>query len=138
MDESLYDLAAVAERELQAVSGLGTNVSVNSASGVIARNLSNELKDLALLAKTEEDVCCICSTGVVTGAWACRSAGTAVQSINAAARTIATRNRRCENQSRCTSSLFKATKHSAMSFGSLWMHSCRQSSEEKDEGQSAC
>ena len=30
-----------------------------------------------------------------------------------------------------------ARKHSAMSFGSLWMHSCRQSSREKDEGQSA-
>ena len=32
------------ERELQAVSGFGVNVPV-SASGVIARSLSNELKD---------------------------------------------------------------------------------------------
>ena len=46
MDQSLYDLAAVAERELQAVSGFGANVSVNSASGVIARNLSNGVERL--------------------------------------------------------------------------------------------
>ena len=44
------------QRELRAVSGLGANVSVNSTSGVIARNLSNELKDLASVAKTEQDV----------------------------------------------------------------------------------
>ena len=50
-----------------------------------------------------------------------------------AARTVATRNRRCENQSRCPSSLLRARKHCAMSFGSLWMHSSRV----KDEGQSA-
>eukprot|EP00450_Noctiluca_scintillans_P008144 CAMPEP_0194491186 /NCGR_PEP_ID=MMETSP0253-20130528/10150_1 /TAXON_ID=2966 /ORGANISM="Noctiluca scintillans" /LENGTH=673 /DNA_ID=CAMNT_0039331895 /DNA_START=115 /DNA_END=2136 /DNA_ORIENTATION=+ len=54
-NQSLSDLAAVAERELQAVSGFGANVSVNSASGVIARNLSNELKDLAAVAKTEQE-----------------------------------------------------------------------------------
>ena len=48
------------ERELQAVSGYGANVSVNSASGVIARNLSNELKDLASVVKTEQETCCIC------------------------------------------------------------------------------
>ena len=35
---------------------LGANVPVNSASGMIARNLSNELKDLASVAKTEQDV----------------------------------------------------------------------------------
>ena len=46
----------MAERELQAVSGFGANLSVNSASGVIARNLSNESKDLASVAKTEQDV----------------------------------------------------------------------------------
>ena len=39
-----------------AVSGSGADVSVNSASGVIARKLSNELKDLASVAKTEQDV----------------------------------------------------------------------------------
>ena len=44
------------ERELQAASGFGANVSVNSASGMIARNLSNELRDLASVAKTEQDV----------------------------------------------------------------------------------
>ena len=32
------------------------NVSVNSASGVIARKLSNELKDLASVAETQHDV----------------------------------------------------------------------------------
>ena len=31
------------------------NVSVNSASGVIARKLSNELKDLASVAETQQD-----------------------------------------------------------------------------------
>ena len=36
----------MAQRELQAVSGFGAN----------ARNLSNELKDLAAVAKTEQDV----------------------------------------------------------------------------------
>ena len=41
------------ERELQAVSGSCVDVSVNSASGVIARKLSNELKDLAAMAKTQ-------------------------------------------------------------------------------------
>ena len=35
VDQSLYDLAAVAERELQDASGSGANVSVNSASGVM-------------------------------------------------------------------------------------------------------
>ena len=51
-------VAAVAEteRKLQAASGFGANVSVNSAPGVIARNLSNKLKDLAAVAKTEQDV----------------------------------------------------------------------------------
>ena len=47
---------AVAEGELQAVSGSGVDDSVNSASGVIARKLSNELKDLAAVAETEQDV----------------------------------------------------------------------------------
>ena len=46
----------MAERELQAASGFGADDSVNSASGVIARKLSNELKDLAAVAKTEQDV----------------------------------------------------------------------------------
>ena len=46
----------MAERELHAVSGSGANVSVNSASGVTARILSKELKDLASVAKTEQDV----------------------------------------------------------------------------------
>ena len=46
----------VTERNLQAFSGFGVNVSVNSASDVIARKLSNELKDLAAVAKTEQDV----------------------------------------------------------------------------------
>ena len=46
----------MAERELQAVSGSGVNVSVSSASGVIACKLSNELKDLAAVAETEQDV----------------------------------------------------------------------------------
>ena len=46
----------MAERELQADAGFGADVSVNSASGVIARKLSNELKDLAAVAKTEQDV----------------------------------------------------------------------------------
>ena len=55
VDQSLYDLVA-AERELQAISGFGANVSVNSPSGVIAHNLSNELKDLAGAAETEQDV----------------------------------------------------------------------------------
>ena len=32
------------------------HVSVNSASGVIARKLSNELKDLAAVAETQQDV----------------------------------------------------------------------------------
>ena len=32
------------------------DVSVNSASGVIARKLSNELKDLAAVAETQQDV----------------------------------------------------------------------------------
>ena len=41
---------------MQAASGFGANVSVNSASGVIARNLSNELKDLAAVAKAEQEV----------------------------------------------------------------------------------
>ena len=41
-----HDFAAVAERELQAASGFGADDSVNSASGVIARKLSNELEDL--------------------------------------------------------------------------------------------
>ena len=38
------------QRELQAVSGSGADDSVNSASSVIARNLSTELKDLAAVA----------------------------------------------------------------------------------------
>ena len=42
VDQSLHDFAAVAERELHAVSGPGVDDSVNSASGVIARKLSNE------------------------------------------------------------------------------------------------
>ena len=46
----------MAEGELQAVSGFGADDSVNSASGVIARKLSNELKDLAAVAETEQDV----------------------------------------------------------------------------------
>ena len=46
----------VAERELQAVSGFGADYSVNSASDLIARKLSNELKDLAAVAKTEQDL----------------------------------------------------------------------------------
>ena len=46
----------MAERELQAASGFGADDSVNSASGVIARKLSNELKDLAAVAETEQDV----------------------------------------------------------------------------------
>ena len=41
---------------LHAVSGFGVNVSINSASGVIARKLSNELKDLAAVAETQQDV----------------------------------------------------------------------------------
>ena len=44
------------QRELQAVSGSGANDSVNSASGVITRKLCNELKDLAAVAETEQDV----------------------------------------------------------------------------------
>ena len=32
------------------------SVAVKSASGVCARNLSNELRDLAAVAKTEQDV----------------------------------------------------------------------------------
>ena len=56
MCRHLYDFAAVSERELQALSGFGADDSVNSASGVIARKLSNELKDLAAVAKTEQDV----------------------------------------------------------------------------------
>ena len=82
------------QRELQAASGFGADDPVNSASGVIARKLSNELSDLAR-------TCCICSTG----------AGTAMQSIHVAARTIATRNRRCENQSSCPSSLLRTRGH---------------------------
>ena len=47
----------MAERgELQAASGFGVDDSVNSASGVTARKLSNELKDLASVAETEQDV----------------------------------------------------------------------------------
>ena len=44
------------ERELQAVSGFGADDSVNRAFGVIARKLSNESKDLAAVAKTQQDV----------------------------------------------------------------------------------
>ena len=40
VDQSLHDLCG-----REAVSGFGASVSVNSASGVIARSLSNELKD---------------------------------------------------------------------------------------------
>ena len=40
----------MAEKELQAVPSSGENVSVNSASDVIARNLSTELKDFASVA----------------------------------------------------------------------------------------
>ena len=46
----------MAERELQAVSGFGVDDSVDSASGVIARKLFNELKDLAAVAETQQDV----------------------------------------------------------------------------------
>ena len=46
----------MAERELQAVSGFGVDDSVNSASGVSARKLSNELKDLAAVVETQQDV----------------------------------------------------------------------------------
>ena len=46
----------MAERELQAVSGFGVDDSVNSVSGVIARKLSNELKDLTAVAETQQDV----------------------------------------------------------------------------------
>ena len=46
----------MAERELQAASSFGVDDSVNSASGVIARKLSNELKDLAAVAETQQDV----------------------------------------------------------------------------------
>ena len=46
----------MAERELQAVSDFGVDDSVNSASGVIPRKLSNELKDLAAVAETQQDV----------------------------------------------------------------------------------
>ena len=46
----------MAERELQAASGFGADDSVNSASGVVTRKLPNELKDLAAVAKTEQDV----------------------------------------------------------------------------------
>ena len=55
-DQSLHDFAAVAERELHTVSGFGVDDSVNSASGVIPRKLSNELKDLAAVAETQQDV----------------------------------------------------------------------------------
>ena len=55
-DQSFHDFTAVAEGELQAASGFGADDSVNSASGVIARKLSNELKDLAAVAETEQDV----------------------------------------------------------------------------------
>ena len=41
---------------LHAVSGSGVNDSVNSASGVIACKLSNELKDLAAVTETEQHV----------------------------------------------------------------------------------
>ena len=37
------------------MSGFGSDDSVKSASGVIARNVSNELKDLATVAETEQD-----------------------------------------------------------------------------------
>ena len=40
---------------MQGASSFGADDSVNSASGVIARKLSNELKDLSA-AKTEQDV----------------------------------------------------------------------------------
>ena len=43
VDQSLHDFAAVAERELHAVSGSGVKDSVNSASGVIARKLSTSI-----------------------------------------------------------------------------------------------
>ena len=39
-----------------AVSGSGVDDSVNSASGVIARKLSNKMKDLAAVAETQQDV----------------------------------------------------------------------------------
>ena len=77
----------------------------------------------------------MCSTGVMTSAWACRSAGTAVQSIYAAARTIATRNRRCENQSRCPSSLLRAGKTQCDELRQLVQ--LQAEIKEKDEGQSA-
>ena len=51
------------------------------------------------------------STGVMKSAWACVSAGTAMQSIYVAARTIASRNRRSENQSSCPSSLLRTRGH---------------------------
>ena len=44
------------QNELQAASGFGVDDSVNSASGVIARKLSNELKDLTALAEMQQDV----------------------------------------------------------------------------------
>ena len=46
----------MAERVAGASSGFGADDSVHSASGVIARNLYNELKDLASVAKTQQDV----------------------------------------------------------------------------------
>ena len=90
------------------------NVSVNSASGVIARKLSNELKDLAAVRNRTSRMR---STGVMKSAWVCRSAGTAMQSIYVAARTIATQNRRCENQSSCPSSLLRTRDTGQQGFG---------------------
>ena len=55
-DQSLHDFATAAMRELHAVSGSGVDDSVNSASGVIACKLSNELKDWSAVAETEQDV----------------------------------------------------------------------------------
>ena len=86
VDQSLGDLAAVAENDLQAASGFGVDDSVSSAS------------DCWYVVKRIERLgCghCTCSTGVMTSVWTCRSAGTAMQSMYVAAR-IATRNRRWE------------------------------------------
>ena len=44
------------ERELHAVSGSGVNDSDKSASGVSARKLSKDLKDLASVVGTQQDV----------------------------------------------------------------------------------
>ena len=46
----------MAERVLQAASGSGVDDSVNSAPGVIARKLSNELQDLPAVAEMQQDV----------------------------------------------------------------------------------